>query len=140
MLPYMGREIPKAAVVTGQGGTVLLGRNLPGSGEEDFQVTAKNRVLEVGKNLPPTNNTTERDTIKATIATPSPLPAGGQAPALLQERLKGQEESVEQFTRTFGNPKGRRRWAELTPAKKEQRRQALSKQLLAAEALKRRRG
>jgi len=134
MLPYMGREIPKAAVVTGQGGDVLLGRNLPGSSEGGFRVTAKNGVLEVGRNLPHTKNTIKRDTTGATTATPSPLPAGGQAPALLEDRQAEAVAQLEELKRSIGlGPRQAR--VRLTAADEQRRKQEIIAGLRASKAV-----
>jgi len=44
--------------------------------------------IRLGQKCPTTINTTIRETIKETKAPPAPLPAGGQAPAVLAERKK----------------------------------------------------
>ncbi|MHC4659617.1 MAG: hypothetical protein ACYS83_10665 [Planctomycetota bacterium] len=76
-----------------------------------------------------TNNSTIKETIKATTATPSPLPAGGQAPALLKSREQERIARIERFKRGFGT--GRKRRQSLTEKKFENRRQ---KQLAALRA------
>lgn len=43
------------------------------------------------RNLRTTNNNTKKETMENTIATPSPLPAGGRAPASLIERMATQQ-------------------------------------------------
>lgn len=121
-LLYMGREIRKADIVAGQDGAMLLGRNLPSSGEEGFQATAKNGVVEVGSGLPPTKNTIREDTTSRIIATPPPLPAGGQAPALLEDRNAEAIAKIEGLGHAIGS--GRRRGKQgMTPMEFDQRRQ-----------------
>ena len=83
-----------------------------------------------------TINTTIKDTIKDTTdcrsadnpATPSPLPAGGQAPALLAERKKQSRQRIEQFKRTLGK-KPYQKWQPLTPEQFQQRKNAQLKAL-----------
>ena len=119
-LLYMGEEISKQAVVTGHATEILLRRNLRGGIEENCVPTTKKDCIQVGRNLPHTNNTTKKDTITKTTATPSPLPAGGQAPALLVDRKNEYVSQVEQLKRNFGKGPPRK----LTSAEREQRRQA----------------
>ena len=134
MLPYMKREIPKAAVAGGQAKTALLGRNLPGSSEGGFQATAKNGVVEVGRNFPHTKNTTTRDTTRMTIATPPPLPAGGQAPALLEDRQAEAVAQLEELKRSIGlGPRQAR--VRLTAADEQRRKQEIIAGLRASKAV-----
>ncbi len=51
------------------------------------------------------NNTTKKDTTGKTIAPPSPLPAGGQAPAALEQRSEAAYRTIEQFGKNFGTGK-----------------------------------
>ena len=132
-LLYMGEEISKEAVVTGHATEILLRRNLRGGIEETSVPTTKKDCIQVGRNLLHTNNTTKKDTTTNTTATPSPLPAGGQAPALLEDRKNGYVLQIEQLTKSFGAG-GRRRRPELTAAEREQRRQTQLNALQAVEA------
>jgi len=84
----------------------------------------------LGTNLPTTNNTTIRETIKDTKAPPAPLPAGGQAPAVLVERDKETREQVERFMRDFGRYKERKKQQQLTEEEFQRRRQANIKAIL----------
>ncbi len=86
-----------------------------------------------GQNLPTTNTYTYKETKKETTATPTPLPAGGQAPALLEDRKNECVSQVEQLQRSFGTG-GRRRTPELTPAEIERRRQKFKRDLLVVQA------
>jgi len=117
-LLYMGQEISKDAVITGQAGRILPGRNLPGPVEENCRVTRQFDCNQPGRNLLHTNNTTKKDTTKKTKAAPAPLPAGGQAPALLAERKKQVLSSIERFKNKFGSS----RRAERTDAAQFERR------------------
>ena len=55
-----------------------------------------------GKILRTTNNKTMKETTSKTTAPPSPLPAGGQAPAVLAERKNMAVQSIEDFKKQFG--------------------------------------
>lgn len=90
---------------------------------------AKNGVRP-GRNLLPTNNTTTKETTGETIATPSPLPAGGQAPALLEDRTRESEARIERFKHEFG--KSKKPYQPLTEQQFQQRRQAQLRTLLAS--------
>ena len=81
-----------------------------------------------GRNLLPTNNTTTKETKRETIATPSPLPAGGQAPALLKERARDNLARIERLKHEFG--KSGKPYRPLTEQQFQQRRQAQLKGLL----------
>ena len=52
-----------------------------------------------------TNNNTIKETTGETTATPAPLPAGGQAPALLVARTAECQAVVDDFYKKFGRPK-----------------------------------
>jgi hypothetical protein len=134
-LPYMGRSIPKAAVMGGQGKAALLGRNLPGSGEGGFQAIAKNDVVEVGSGLLPTKNTMSRDTTSRIIATPSPLPAGGQAPALLEDRKATAIAKIEGLGQSLGSGV-RKEAVKLTPDEFARRQREQVDRLRASEAMR----
>ena len=130
----MGEEISKEAVVVGHAAKILLRRELPGYSEEICLPTAKNDCNEVRRNLLHTGNTTGKDTTKTT-ATPAPLPAGGQAPALLQDRKLGVIADAEQLTHSFGRGVRRRRGPKLGEAEWENRRQTQRRALLASGAV-----
>ena len=55
-----------------------------------------------GKILRTTNNKTMKETTSKTTAPPSPLPAGGQAPAVLSERKNMAVRSIKDFKKQFG--------------------------------------
>jgi hypothetical protein len=75
-----------------------------------------------------TNNQTIKETIKDTTATPTPLPAGGQASALLEDRKATVISTVEQLKHSLG--RGGQRSERLPEAEFQQRRQQLKKALL----------
>ena len=99
---YMNEKISKKSVIEGHAAQILLRKNLPTTQEENSVVTEKNRVVQVGRNLLHTNNTTNKDTKRATIERPSPLPAGGQSPAALVERTQARMDATEYFKQKFG--------------------------------------
>jgi len=128
---YRDGEISKAEVISGQAKSTLLRKNLPSECAENCEVTAQKDVFPLRKKLLQTNNTTMRDTNKNTVATPAPLPAGGQAPALLHDRKVEQQGAIEQFKTRFGSTRGQHK--PLSAAEFERSRQKLRKQLLAEE-------
>jgi len=82
-----------------------------------------------GKILRTTNNKTKKDIISRTTAPPSPLPAGGQASAVLTERKDMAVRSIEEFKKKFGI--GKRRSSFLSEKEINDRRQTQLKTLLA---------
>jgi hypothetical protein len=52
-----------------------------------------------------TNNNTIKETIRETTTPPTPLPARGQASAVLKDRQAGQQSQIEVFKRGFGKPR-----------------------------------
>ncbi|MGD8785985.1 MAG: helix-turn-helix domain-containing protein [Phycisphaerales bacterium] len=128
-LLYMGNEINKKAIITGQAKHILLRQNCQGGIDKTDVPTATKQCIQVRQNCLHTNNTTIKDTTVETIATPSPLPAGGQAPALLAEKKKAVQKDVEQFKANFGKPKGRTS-PKLTEQEFEDKRQAQIRQLM----------
>jgi len=82
-----------------------------------------------GQKCPTTNIYTNKETNKDTTAPPSPMPAGGQAPAVLAERNKQSLSKVEQLKRAFGR---RRPVKGLSEQQFQQRRQQQLKALLGA--------
>jgi hypothetical protein len=101
-LLYMNEKISKKSVIEGHAEEILLRKKLPTTHEENSADTEKKPVVQPGRNLLHTNNTTNKDTIKETIERPSPLPAGGQSSAALEYRTQAQQEVIENFKRTFG--------------------------------------
>jgi len=75
----------------------------------------------LSKILRTTNNTTKKDTMSETTAPPSPMPAGGQAPAVLAERKSEAVQSIEKFKKQFGI--GKRRHQPLSEKEFQSRRQ-----------------
>ena len=121
---YRGKQIDKPK----EGG-----QKLPTKAAKTGHPSRQKDVFRHGKNLPTTYTDTCTETKKETMATPTPLPAGGQAPALLEDRQNECVSQVEQLKKSFGS--GRGRWTpELTAAELEQRRQAQKRALLAGEA------
>ena len=102
-LYYMGEKISKEAVVKGHAAKILQGHNCQGGIDKTGVPTATKSVFQVRQNCPHINNTTKKDTNGETTAPPSPLPAGGQASAVLEERKNGSIASIEQLENTFGS-------------------------------------
>ncbi len=102
-LIYRGREIAKSEVVSGQAKSTQVSRKLPSELEGNCEATSQKAVIPVSRKLPHTNNTTIKETTKNT-ATPMPLPAGGQAPALLKERKAQDQANIGRKMRNFGKP------------------------------------
>lgn len=124
---YKDKEIPKTEAETGPSPSTPLGQDCPTDLDRTGKVTATDGVFPLGQDCPTTNTDTYKETNKKTTATPPPLPAGGQAPALLEERKKESVSEVEQLKRKFGRVPRR---AKMPPAEFEQRRQINKKALL----------
>jgi len=101
-LLYMGQEISKEAVVKGHAAAILLRQDCRGGIDGSVAATTTNQCNQVRQNCLHTNNTTKKETMEETTAPPSPLPAGGQAPAVLAERRGADVRRIEDFTRNFG--------------------------------------
>jgi len=121
---YRGQKIPKP----GKKPPVHFSKNAKDPMQKcatDFSKSA----IRLTQKCVTTNNNTITETIKDTTgsplcgdpATPSPLPAGGQAPALLTDRKKQMPAQIEQFKRKLGIAS--RRTQTLTKKQFEQRRQ-----------------
>lgn len=128
-LLYRGQEIPKAEIISGLAKPAPLRRKLPSECAENCEVITQKNGIPLRRKLLHTNNTTKKDINKDTSATPAPLPAGGQVPALLEDRKKDAQAEIEKFNRNFGNSK--RRKSGLSPAECEQRKQENIRVLLA---------
>jgi len=79
-----------------------------------------------------TNNTTNKDTTKSTIERPSPLPAGGHAPAPLEYRNRERNDSISHFKNNFGY----RKKHQLTNLNQEEKRNRVQQQRRALLATK----
>lgn len=97
--------------------------------DKNGEVTATNGVSRLSQKCPSTNKKTNTETNKRTNAADLPLPAGGQASQLLEDRKAGVVVQIEQLKRNFGSDRGRRT-PELTPTEFERRRQAGKRLLL----------
>ena len=133
-LSYMGEQISKEAVISGHAAAILQRQNCHGGIDKSVVPTATNQCIQVGQNCPHTNNTTNKDIISQTTAPPSPLPAGGQAPAVLTERKSAAVRSIEEFKKQFGNSK--RSHPPLSDKETQDRRQTQIKALMATVSLK----
>jgi len=110
----------------------ILPANLIKSGELAVQNCTNNPIksaILINQKCVPTNNHTITDTKKDTIASPSPLPAGGQASATLAYRMQSAACEIENFKRRFGRAG---KAVKMTPQQFEQRR---AQQLAALRAL-----
>ena len=125
----MGEQISKEAVISGHAAAILQGQNCPGGIDKSVAATETHQCIQVGKNCPHTNNTTNKDIISKTTAPPAPLPAGGQAPAVLTERESAAVRSIEEFKKHFGNSK--RSHPPLSEKETQDRRQTQLKALMA---------
>jgi hypothetical protein len=105
------------------------GQNCPTRRDKSGPVSGPDRVLPLGRKWPTINNTTKKDTTSQTTAPPSPLPAGGQAPAVLAERRSDAAQAVEEFKKRFGL--GKRPHQPLSQQELEERRQRQKLALLA---------
>jgi hypothetical protein len=119
---YRNKQIPKEDVIN----SVDSAKNVRQAGQNCPSDSAK-IGFRLGQNCPTTNNTTIKETIKNTTATPTPLPAEGQASALLVDRKARVINDVERLKKSFG--RGAQR-TELTPAERERRKQQNIRALL----------
>jgi hypothetical protein len=115
---YRGKEIEKPN-----------GQKWPTKVDKTGQPSRKKSVFRHGQNCPTTDTDTVKETQKETKATPAPLPARGQATALLEDRKAGLIAEVEQLKHTFGQS-GRQK----TAAERQQWIQDQKTALLAFEA------
>jgi len=128
-LHYRGREIPKPA----ESCPLDLSKNAESVTQKCVSDLSKS-AIRLTQKCATTNNNTIKETIIDTTAPPAPLPAGGQAPAVLADRKAEVMTDVEQLKEKFGAGR-RRRTPELAPAELEQRRQAQLKALLAGKKI-----
>ena len=126
---YRNQQIPKEDISN----PVDSAKNVRQAGQNCASDSAKNG-FGLGQNCPTTNNITIKEIIKDTTATPAPLPARGQASALLDDRKAQSVSEVQRFIRSFGS--GGRKTPVPTPQEFEQRKQAQLKALRASENLK----
>jgi hypothetical protein len=128
-LHYRDKKIPKTEVETGHKLPTPARQNCPTQLDKSGEVTATDEVFRLGQNCPTTNTKTNKETKKETTAPPPPLPAGGQAPALLEERKARSQAQAEKIKRKFGSGGGSRTPG-LTPQEFEERRHRLKRDLL----------
>lgn len=120
---YRGKEIAKPD-----------GQNWSTNMAKSSQPSRPKSVSRHGQNCPTTNKETVKETKKETSATPTPLPAGGQAPALLKDRKVVTTDHIEQLRKSLGLG-ARRNKPELSDAERERRRQEQKRALLTTEAV-----
>jgi len=128
-LLYRDGEISKTKVIYVITESIPLRRNQRSDCAENGEVSAPKDCIPLRRKLLPTNNITSEETNGDKSATPSPLPAGGQASALLADRTAGYISCIEQLSRKFG--RGRRSGPELTAAERQERAQQQRRALLA---------
>jgi len=130
-LLHMGQEISREAVLKGHAAAILLRQDCRGGIDGPVAATTTNQCKQVRQNCLHTNNTTKKDTMEKTTAPPSPLPAGGQTPAVLAERRNADVRRIMDFTRSFGRARETRQ--PLSQAQLEQKRQQQKQALLATD-------
>ena len=101
-LYYIGEQISKEAVINGHAAEILLGQNCQESIDKSVVPAATKQCVQVRQDCLHINNTTNKDTIRATIERPMPLPAGGQAPAALEQRKEARLDAIDNFKKSFG--------------------------------------
>ncbi len=131
---YRNKEIPKKQLESGRKQSASLRQNCPSQLDRTGEVTATNGVFPLGQNCLTTNTVTYKETNENTKAADLPLPAGGQASQLLEDRKNENIASIEQLKKTFGYG-ARRRTTELTSAERERRRQEQQRALQAIKAV-----
>jgi hypothetical protein len=129
-LYYIDEKISKEAVVKGHAARILQRQDCQGPIDNSVVPTSPECVFQVRQNCLHTNNTTIKDTTAKTIASPAPLPAGGQAPAALEDRKREADSKIERFGKNFGKA---RTSPKLSAEEDEKRRQYLQKQLAEAD-------
>ncbi len=100
-LHYRGKSISKTNNTNKQTSQSRVDNNDLQHGQKWPGELAKNG-FRPGQKCPTTNNNTIKETMQETTAPPSPLPAGGHAPAVLVERRDADVRRVEDFKRRFG--------------------------------------
>jgi hypothetical protein len=127
-LLYIKEKISKEAVIKGHAAKILQRQNCQGTIDKTGVPTSPECVFQVRQNCLHTNNTTIKDTTGKTIAPPAPLPAGGQAPAALEDRKHAAQSNISRFCKNFGTGK---KWQ--PPSEKEfNKRRARQHKALAA--------
>ena len=91
-------------VNSGKKGAVHLGKSAE-QPKQNCRGQFVKSAFGLRQNCVTTNNNTIKETSERTTATPSPLPAGGQAPALLTDRQKERSAGIERFKSNFGRVK-----------------------------------
>jgi hypothetical protein len=97
---YRNKEIPKCELKTGPKTSAPLRQDCPTHLDKTGKVTATNSVFRLGQNCPTTYTETVTETVKETIAADLPLPAGGQASQLLEDRKAEAISQIEQLKKT----------------------------------------
>jgi hypothetical protein len=114
--PYTCVKSPKGYYRTIWAKQVLKNeQGLAQRGTSDLRKSANRRARPRAT----TNNTTITENNKSTIASPAPLPAGGQASATLEQRRRDLAEKVARFKARFGQTTD---WTPMSPEQFERRR------------------
>ncbi len=124
---YMKEKISKEAVVKGHAAEILQRHHFPEGMDKTGVPTATNQCFQVRQNCPHINNTIKKDITGKTTAPPPPMPAGGQAPAVLADRKQAAQANIERFGKTFGSAKS---WQPLSEEEFHNRIQRQKKALL----------
>jgi hypothetical protein len=118
-----------------------LARNNTSHLRKSAELPTQNRTAErikstisVKQNCATTNNLTITENNRRTIASPSPLPAGGQAPATLKCRRADAAEQIARFKARFGKSTA---WTPLPPEEFARRRAEQLAALFATEQIRR---
>ncbi len=126
-LSYMKEKISKEAVVKGHAAKILQGQCCREGMDKTGVPTATKQCFQARQNCLHINNTIYKDINEEITAPPSPLPAGGPAPAVLVERKKSAQSNIERFGKNFGSAKP---WRPPSEQEFEKRRQRQRKALL----------
>jgi hypothetical protein len=106
--------------------TIHLGKSARDVGQKCGDEFGKS-AIRLNQKCPATNNNTNKETIKKTTDPQPPLPAGGQAAAVLTERKRQGLAEIEKFKKSFGCQK----FVPMPEAEFEKQRQKKLKDLFA---------
>jgi len=105
---YRNREISKIGLESGRKKAGRLRQCCPTDLDNSGGVTATNGVFRLGQDCLTTNTETNIETNNKIKAVDLPLPAGGQASQLLEDRKAAVMKQIEQLKQTFGSGGWRR--------------------------------
>jgi hypothetical protein len=130
---YQGQNIPKTKL---NNWNEPVRQKCPTEVDKSVEVSTTDECFRLRQNCLTTNTYTNKETNRKT-ATPAPLPAGGQASALLEYRKEKNKSQMNEFFRKFGKGPPSKRRKELTPQELERRKQDQLRALRATESKKR---